>query len=292
MRREGYIMSFYFIKYITMFIKFSQFWDVEKVFRSHFVLLLVFIMGIVTFFSSFFVVDPWEVILVKTLGQINPDVYTEWLHRKTPFIGRVVTISTRSKKLEDATTASTNDLQSIGISVVFTYQTTKEWVTEIFRRFGDDDMVASNVAIPSMKESVRSVIAKYKADELITKRAEVSSLIQDKLQNKLNEFWLLVTDINIQDVTFSPAFNDSIEAKVKAEQDALAKRNELEKTKYEAEQQVVRAKAEAETIRIQAEAIKSQWGSEYVQMKWIEKWNGVLPQTQLGSSSNTMMMLK
>lgn len=207
-------------------------------------------------------------------------------------MGRVITINTRSKKLEDSTTASTNDLQSIGISVVFTYQITKEWVTEIFRRFGDDDMVASNVAIPSMKEAVRSVIAKYKADELITKRAEVSSLIQEKLQNKLNEFWLLVTDINIQDVTFSEKFNESIEAKVKAEQDALAKRNELEKTKYEAEQQVVRAKAEAETIRIQAEAIKSQWGSEYVQMKWIEKWNGVLPQTQLGSNSNTMMMLK
>lgn len=49
-------------------------------------------------------------------------------------------------------------------------------------------MIASNVAIPSMKEAVRSVIAKYKADELITKRAEVSSLIQEKLQNKLNEF--------------------------------------------------------------------------------------------------------
>lgn len=169
-----------------------------------------------------------------------------------------MTINTRAKKLEDATNASTNDLQSIGISVVFTYQITKDGAIEIFRRFGDDDLVASNLAIPSMKESVRSVIAKYKADELITKRAEVSSLIQEKLQNKLNEFGVQVTDINIQNVTFSEKFNESIEAKVKAEQDALAKRNELEKTKYEAEQQVVRAKAEAETIRIQAEAIKSQ----------------------------------
>lgn len=276
-----------------MFIRFNQ-WtgELERIMRSHFMVVVVWLFVVATFWASFFIVDPGEIVLVKTLWQINPDVYSEWVHRKTPFMGRVITINTRSKKLEDSTTASTNDLQSIGISVVFTYQITKEGVTEIFRRFGDDDMIASNVAIPSMKEAVRSVIAKYKADELITKRAEVSSLIQEKLQNKLNEFWLLVTDINIQDVTFSEKFNESIEAKVKAEQDALAKRNELEKTKYEAEQQVVRAKAEAETIRIQAEAIKSQWWSEYVQMKRIEKWNGVLPQTQLGSNSNTMMMLK
>lgn len=152
---------------------------------------------------------------------------------------------------------------------------------EIFRRFGDDDMVASNLAIPAMKEVVKSVIANYKADELITKRSEVSSLIQDKLQNKLNEFGLMVTDINLQDISFSEKFNASIEAKVKAEQDALAKKNELEKTKYEAEQKIVTATAEAETIRIQAEAVKSQGGAEYVQLQWIAKWDGKLPTTVL-----------
>lgn len=274
-----------------MFIWTNDVWDI-KIFWSHFIAALLLLFWFSAFMSSFFIADPGEVVLVKTLGQINPDVYTEWVHRKTPFIGRVVTINTRAKKLEDATNASTNDLQSIGISVVFTYQITKDGAIEIFRRFGDDDLVASNLAIPSMKESVRSVIAKYKADELITKRAEVSSLIQEKLQNKLNEFGVQVTDINIQNVTFSEKFNESIEAKVKAEQDALAKRNELEKTKYEAEQQVVRAKAEAETIRIQAEAIKSQGWSEYVQMKRIEKRDGKLPVTSLWANTNSMVMLK
>ena len=106
-------------------------------------------------------------------------------------------------------------------------------------------------------------------------------MIHEKLQAKLEEFGLLVSDTNIQDISFSPKFNESIENKVKAEQDALAKKNELEKTKYEAEQQVVRANAEATTIRIQAEAVKSQGGAEYVQLKRIEKRDGKLPQTQL-----------
>ena len=275
-----------------MFIKFNSYGDIEKVYLSHFLGVIVAIIWIAAFFSSFFTVQPGEVILVKTLGQLNPDVYTEGLHWKTPFVGRVVTINTRSKKIEDNATAATNDLQNIGISVSITYQITKEGVLEVYRRFGDDDAIATNVVIPNIKEAIRSVVAKYKADELITKRAEVSSLIHEKLQNKLNEFGLLVSDTNIQDISFSDKFNESIENKVKAEQDALAKKNELEKTKYEADQQIVRAKAQAETIRIQAEAVKSQWGAEYVQLKRIEKRDGKLPTTQLGESSNMLINVK
>lgn len=41
-------------------------------------------------------------------------------------MGRVVTISTRAKKVEDNATAATNDLQNIGISIAVTYQITRE----------------------------------------------------------------------------------------------------------------------------------------------------------------------
>lgn len=272
-----------------MFVKFDQYWGIENVYLSHFVWAILWIVWFFALLSSYFTVQPGQMVLVKTLGELNPTVYAEGMHWKTPFVGRVINISLRSKKIEDSATASTNDLQSIGISVAITYQITKDGAMEVYRRFGDDDAIATNVVIPNIKEAIRSVTAKYKADELITKRAEVSSLIHEKLQVKLNEFGVLVSDTNIQDISFSAKFNESIENKVKAEQDALAKKNELEKTKYEADQQVVRAKAEAETIRIQAEAVKSQGGAEYVQLKWIEKWDGKLPQTQLGS--NTTMMV-
>lgn len=248
-------------------------------------LLILFIIWI----RSFFTVNPGEVGMIKTLGSLDSTIYSEGIYTKNPFIGSVITINTRAKKLEDTTTASTNDLQSIGINVAFTYQITKDWVKEIFRRFGDDDNVATNLALPSMKETVRSVVANYKADELITKRQEVSSAIQEKLQNKLNEFGLQVTDINIQDIKFSDKFNDAVEAKVKAEQDALAKKNELEKTKYEAEQTIVRSKAEAETIRIQAEAVRAQGGEEYVKLKWIEKWDWKMPTHNLGDGSSMIL---
>lgn len=78
---------------------------------------------------------------------------------------------------------------------------------------------------------------------------------------------------------FSKSFNDAIEAKVTADQDAQRALKQLERIKAEAEQKVVTAKAEAESIRIQTQAIKEAGGQEYVELKRIEKWDGKLPTT-------------
>ena len=84
---------------------------------------------------------------------------------------------------------------------------------------------------------------------------------------------------NIVNFDFSKSFNDAIEAKVTAEQEALAEKNKLEKVKYESEQKIVAAEAQAKAIEIQAKAIQSQGGKEYVNLKWVEKWDGKLPET-------------
>lgn len=276
-----------------MFIKNTQgrYGTTTEFVWSHWIIAFLAIVSFFTFMGSYFTVEPWQLVMVKYFGSITPEVYTEGLHWKNPFVGRVIKMNLRSVKVEDNATAKSSDLQDIGISLAVTYSITRDGAMEVYKRFGDDDAIASNVVIPNIKEAARSVIAKYKADELITKRAEVSSTIHEKIQAKLNEFGMSVSDTNLQDVQFSAQFQQSIENKVKAEQDALAKKNELDKTKYEAEQTIVRSKAEAETIRIQAEAVKSQGGAEYVQLKWIERWDGQLPSTQLANGSNTMIQL-
>jgi uncharacterized membrane protein YqiK len=79
---------------------------------------------------------------------------------------------------------------------------------------------------------------------------------------------------------------------VTAEQNALASKNKLEQTKYEAEQRVATAKGEAEAIRIQSEAIQSQGGENYVQLQAIKQWNGVLPTTFIPGQSVPFINLK
>jgi regulator of protease activity HflC (stomatin/prohibitin superfamily) len=276
-----------------MFVKTDPQTGYTKIIWSHFLISGLLLFAFIAFMSSFFVVSPGEIVLVKNLGSITPTVYTEGIHWKPPFIGKVITINTRGVKVEETALASTNDLQKAEITVAATYQVNgDEGVMKLYRKIGDDNKIESVVAKPNIREAVRAVFAQYTASELVTKRPEVSQKIKEVLENKFDEFGLSVVDVASSDAVFSEAFNQSIEAKVRAEQDALAKKNELEKTKYEAEQQVVRARAEAETIRIQANAIQSQGGKEYVQMKWIEKWDGKLPVTSLGSDTTAMVNLK
>lgn len=119
-------------------------------------------------------------------------------------------------------------------------------------------MVANKVVNPSVQEAVKSVTAKYTAEELITKRTLVSSEIKTILVEKLSKYGIIVGDVNMVNFNFSSDFNQAIERKVKAEQEALAEKNKLETVKYQAQQTIEQAKAEAESIKIQAEAIQSQ----------------------------------
>jgi regulator of protease activity HflC (stomatin/prohibitin superfamily) len=84
--------------------------------------------------------------------------------------------------------------------------------------------------------------------------------------------------------SFSEAYEQSIERKQIAEQDALASKNKLEQVKFEAEQRIAQAEAEAKAIQIQAQAITQQGGQNYVQLKAVEKWNGVLPNYMMANS--------
>jgi regulator of protease activity HflC (stomatin/prohibitin superfamily) len=132
--------------------------------------------------------------------------------------------------------------------------------------------------------AVKASTANYTAEELITKREVVRQTIQDSLTERLKQNYVDVTGVSIVDFNFSPSFNQAIEAKVTAEQNALAAKNKLEQVKYEAEQRVEQAKGEAEAIKIQTQAIQSQGGRDYVNLKAIEKWNGELPQQMMGGA--------
>ena len=103
--------------------------------------------------------------------------------------------------------------------------------------------------------------------------------------------YLLQIDINLL-LTYStsPSFNSAIEAKVTAEQNALAAKNKLEQVKFEAQQAIESAKGKAEAITVEATALKD--SPQLIELRKIEKWNGVNSSTILGGGSNTMVNLR
>ena len=125
----------------------------------------------------------------------------------------------------------------------------------------------------------------FTAEEMITKREQVKGEYKRVLAESLARNHIVLDDIFITDFKFSKSFEEAIEAKVTAEQNALREKNNLDKVRFEAQQKVVSAEATAKAIKIQAEAITQQGGREYVNLKAVEKWDGHLPQQMIPNSA-------
>ena len=238
---------------------------------------------IILFFNSWFIVEPWYNWFTVTLWKINKTVYSDWLHIKTPFITKAVKYNIQTQKLQEKSEASSKDLQTVTASIVVNYKYKESEVVNLYKNVWKEEKVAEKIITPAVQEVFKSVVAKYSAEQLITERSNVSKDIETTLNTRLKDYGIQIQLFNIVNFDFSKSFNDAIEAKVTAEQNALAEKNKLEKVKYESEQKVVAAEA-------QAKAIQTQWGAEYVKLKWIEKWNGNLPETMAGQDTSLIFM--
>lgn len=236
------------------------------------------IIGLLVGLRSFSIVSAGHVGVVTQFGKIQDYVYGEGFHFKNP-LNSVRKFSVQTSKVEAQASAASKDLQTVAASIAVNYRLKAETISEQYRNVKGD--YESTIAAPAIQEVVKSVTAQYTADELITKRGEVSGLIQTRLAERLTAYAVVET-VSITNFDFSDSFNRAIEAKVTAEQDALASKNKLEQTKYEAEQTVVKAKAEAESLKIQAEALAN--NQQLVSLEAVRRWNGVMPTYVAGDS--------
>jgi regulator of protease activity HflC (stomatin/prohibitin superfamily) len=237
------------------------------------------IIGVVSlifiwFISPFQTISAHERGVVLRFGEINR-VMEPGLHLRWPIAESVKILNTGIVKDEVPASGASNDMQDVNTTVAVNYHVNPAKVTDIWVKFQGQH--ANIVVAPAIQETTKAVTAKYTAAELITKRPEVSEAVIRGLRERLELNDLILDSVSITDFQFSDVFKTAIETKVTAEQSALTAKNKLEQVKFEAEQRVTSAKAEAEAIKIQAQAIQQQGGKEYVQLKFIEAWNGALP---------------
>lgn len=226
--------------------------------------------------NCFTTVDVGERVVVVGFGQIK-ETLGQGFHWVNPFYN-THTFTIRNNKYETVANSATSDIQRADVAVTVNFNIEETKVQEIYQTYGNDFM--NKVFAQNVQEAVKSAAAKFTASELVTKRDQFKATVKDNLSAKMPDI-LTITDVAITNVDFSESFDKSVEDKVKAEQEALTAKANLDTKRYE-----------AEAIKAQAEAINTQGGAEYVQLKWIEKWNGVLPTTQTGSGALISLPIK
>jgi regulator of protease activity HflC (stomatin/prohibitin superfamily) len=224
--------------------------------------------------NSIVIVNAGQRGVLLTWGAVT-DVRQEGLSFKIPFAQSVKSIDVKTVKLEVEALAYSKDIQTVNSKIALNYHLLPESVGTLYKEIGKD--FENRIIAPAIQEAVKAVSAKYTAQELIEKRGEVKEGIKTQLTERLLSRNMIVDEVSIINFDFSLAFEQAVEAKQVAQQDALKAQNKLEQVKFEADQRVAQAQAEAEAIKIQAEAITQQGGEDYVNLKAVEKWNGVLP---------------
>jgi regulator of protease activity HflC (stomatin/prohibitin superfamily) len=247
-------------------------------------IITVIIVGIIAM-GSFTQIEYGHVGLYKTFGKLNSEVLSPGIHFKIPFIQSVIQVNTQVTKAETDTTASSKDLQPVSTHVAVNYSVNKESAYNLMNNIGGSfDTIIIN---PAVQEIVKEVTARYQAEDLIAKRDVVAGEISELLTARLAKYDLIVNEINIVDFKFSDAFNQSIEAKQVAQQQALKASNDLKRVEIEAKQKIAQAQAEAESLKLKKQEVTP----ELIQLKQIEvqeqaleKWDGKLPTVTGGAT--------
>jgi regulator of protease activity HflC (stomatin/prohibitin superfamily) len=257
--------------------------DAKQFFAVAF-LIFGLILGLVVIFGSFFIIDAGERGILVTLGKPSDVVYNSGVHFKMPIIQSVIKFDVKTQKYEADASAASKDLQTVSTKMAINYHIAPDTIVTLYKEIGLD--YSSRIIQPMEQEVVKASTARFTAEELITKREEVRESIKETLKERLAPKGIIVEEVSIVNFDFSKSFNDAIESKVTAEQQALAAKNKLEQVKYEAEQKIASAQAEATALQVQ----KAQVTPELIQLRQIEvqkiaveKWDGKLPSVTGGA---------
>lgn len=254
--------------------------------------LVLGFIALMLIFGSWFTVSPGEVAIKTRFGKLI-GTYSEGLNFKIPMIEGIEKFSIQIERSDIKTEAFSKDLQTMEAHLAVNHRIQQDTIASIFRNLGP--RYVNTIIDPTVQEVLKSITAKYSAESIIANRMEVVKELNDVVKSKLLEKQIIVTDISIVDLSFQAAFMKAVEDKQVAEQQSLQSAKLVEKAKRDAEQAIAKARGEAESLRMQKEQVTSQMielRRVEAQLKAIEKWNGVLPQYQMGGTIPFMQVGK
>ena len=252
--------------------------------------VITIIVIIVILAESIVIVEAGHRGVVLYLGAVENRVLGEGVHFIAPFLEQVVPMEVRTQKFQAEASAASNDLQEVQTVIALNYRIDPTEANKIYQILGVN--YADRVISPTIQESVKASVAKFNAEELITKRETAKSVIANAIRSTLAANDIQTQNVFITDFKFSDAFATQIEQKVVAFQKYLTELNNLRSVSVVANQSVAQAEGQARATAARAggesQAIKiitSQLreSPEYLQWQAISKWNGQMPYA-LGSS--------
>lgn len=138
-------------------------------------------------------------------------VYSEGTHLVIPLLERPIIYDIRARPNTITSTSGSRDLQMVNVSLRVLTRPDSRRLQDIYRTLGMD---FDQRVLPSIiQETLKGVIAKYNASQLLTQRELVSKDIRRVLTERGARFNIILEDVSITNLTFSREYTAAVEAK-------------------------------------------------------------------------------
>ena len=244
-----------------------------------------------------------KVAVVTEFGKAQDEVLEPGLHTKGYF--QVLhPMSVQKQKMSVELAAFSSDIQQVNTLITLNYNIDKVNAATLYREIGSD--YVSTLMYPRVQENAKIVFSRYTAENLVQKRDILSTEILALMQEDLSTYGINVSEVAIEDIDFTDAFTNAVEAKQVATQEKLTAQTQQERLTMEAEAQAERetiaaqakaerdkiaAEAEAYTIMTKAEAeaeanqkVAQSLTPELIEYTQVQLWNGELPTVTGGNT--------
>ena len=192
----------------------------------------------------------------------------------------------------------TKDAQPLTAAIEYQYEPIAAQAMNIVSQYGSYEILEQKLQA-AVEERAKIVFARYGAMTLLENRATLSAQVQEEVKELEALFPVNFTQVVVKDIDFSDAFEQAVEAKMQAEQNALRAENEKQEaiTRAEQEREVARVEAEAAVLAAEGEARALEIIREslenmpdtWIAQQYLEKWDGKLPQFITGDGSGVML---
>ncbi|MBQ6399924.1 MAG: prohibitin family protein [Clostridia bacterium] len=249
--------------------------------------------------------------IVTTFGKVEDITLEAGLHFKSPF-QQIIAMDNREQKTSFTTEAFSSDIQQVNITGSINYAINKATAMNLFKEVGTDYF--NKLVNPRMLEITKGVFSQYTAENLVSNRQKLSEQIRDGMVEELRDYGINVISVSIENLDFTDAFTDAVEAKQVAAQRKLQAEIEQQQktmeTQQQAERQRINAEAQANVAKINADAdayavkVRSEAEAEankmiaesltdnLIKFNEIKAWNGQLPTYVAGGGSTTLPILQ
>ncbi|MCL4460072.1 MAG: prohibitin family protein [Chloroflexi bacterium] len=242
------------------------------------VLAALFLVALWAFVTSFVVIVPaGHRGVVTWFGSVEDRVLGEGLAIVVPVAERVIIVDVRVqphpfKEID----AASKEMQSVRLTGMMNFHIKPDKVNDLYQRVGLD--FANKVIDPAFNDYMKEVMPTYSIVDILPKRDEIRRNAMDKLAENLSRYHIVIDDIYISDIQFSPEYSKAIEDKQTQQQRVETERQILAQKEIQAKQMVAQAQGEANAIHVRAQGqaaanreLAASLTPEVIQYQYVQK---------------------